>query len=139
MADIFDEAKRRKIMTAVKQKNSKMELEVFKYLNRQRIYYQKHYKRAPGTPDIALPRKKRAVFIDGDFWHGRSLSELRRQKDPDDFWVVKIQKNVERDDRQLELLKQQGWAVLRVWESDLERKATRVTVLERIASFLTRV
>lgn len=69
MTDVFDPEKRREVMKLVKSKNSKAELIVFRYLRKQGIYFQKHYKKASGRPDIALPRKKKAVFIDGDFYN----------------------------------------------------------------------
>lgn len=96
--DIFDTTKRSAIMKLIKSKNSKAEVMVFRYLRKEGIYFQKHYKRAPGSPDIALPRRKKAVFIDGDFWHGRTYQRLvERRKDDDDYWVVKIKRNMDRD------------------------------------------
>ncbi|QQG51083.1 MAG: very short patch repair endonuclease [Candidatus Saccharibacteria bacterium] len=101
MADVFEPEKRCEIMRLVKSKNSKVELRVFRYLRRRGVYFQKHYKRASGTPDIALPRKKLAVFIDGDFWHGRTFEVLKQaHPDPDDYWVRKMCTNMERDARQ---------------------------------------
>ena len=92
MTDIFDPQKRSEVMSKIKGKNTKAEVIVFRYLRANKIYFQKHYKRAPGSPDISLPRRKRAVFIDGDFWHGRTIERLieRRGADMDDYWIKKI-------------------------------------------------
>lgn len=68
MADIFTEHKRREIMRAVKSKNSKAETLVFHYLQTNKIYFQRHYKRAVGSPDVALPRKKKATAQRTDLW-----------------------------------------------------------------------
>lgn len=139
MPDIFEPEKRSEVMRLIKSKNSKAELYAFRELRRRKIYFQKHYKRAPGTPDIALPRKKRAVFIDGDFWHGRTFETLKaRRPDPDDYWIKKIQKNIDRDMRQEAELREAGWKTLRIRDSDLNRKSTAPEVIERIAAFLTK-
>lgn len=111
---------------------------MFKYLNSQKIYYQKHYKRAPGTPDIALPRKKVACFVDGDFWHGRSLNKLIARRGIDDPWTQKIINNMRRDDAQRSELAERGWKIISVWESDILRKRSRKETLDSVQTFLTK-
>lgn len=137
MADMFDKQKRTAIMSAVKSKNSKAELMVFHNLRQHKIYFQKHYRRALGSPDIALPRKKKAVFIDGDFWHGRSYPELLEKYGEGGFWTRKIGKNIARDKEQRAQLIVDGWQVFQVWESDILRKGTRDQVMNKIEVFLT--
>lgn len=136
MADMFDAAKRSKIMSSIHSKNTKAELIVFEYLRRQGVYFQRHYNRALGCPDIALPRKKKACFIDGDFWHGRDLDRLREGGHTNDYWGQKILRNKARDLEQRGSLKDQGWEILEVWESDIVRKSTRESVLEEVKRFL---
>ncbi len=136
MPDVFTKEKRSEVMRLVRSKNSKAELAAFSYLRREKVYFQKHYKGAPGTPDIALPRKKKAVFIDGDFWHGRRLQELLDGRGEDDYWTKKIVGNIERDKRQRAELGRLGWRVLVVWESDINRKRTRVETLDSVVAFL---
>jgi DNA mismatch endonuclease (patch repair protein) len=131
--DIFSPQKRSEIMSLVRSKNSKAECLVFSYLRKEKIYFQKHYKKATGNPDIALPRKQIAVFIDGDFWHGRHLEKVTNDK----FWLDKINKNINRDLKVNSELKAEGWRILRVWESDINRKRTRENMLEKIKVFLT--
>ncbi len=63
MTDIFDPEKRRQIMSSVKSKNSVAEKIVFQYLRKNKIYFQKHYTKIIGKPDIAIPRKKKAIFL----------------------------------------------------------------------------
>jgi DNA mismatch endonuclease (patch repair protein) len=123
-------------MALIRSKNSKAELLVFRYLRRNGIYFQKHYKRAASTPDIALPRKKRAVFIDGDFWHGRNYKHRLKGRDNDDYWVKKILRNIERDKQNRTVLIEKGWKILVVWESDIRRKRTQEENLMKIADFL---
>jgi DNA mismatch endonuclease (patch repair protein) len=87
--------------------------------------------------DVALPRKKRVVFIDGDFWHGRTVGKLVERRGDGDFWVEKIRRNMARDARQRELLANNGWKMMTVWESDLMRKRTREQALDAIVLFLS--
>ena len=134
MADIFSREKRSEIMSHIRSKNTKAELIAFRYLRKKGVYFQKHYSRIAGKPDIALPRKKKVVFIHGDFWHGRNRG--RTVKSNVAYWSAKIAGNVLRDKKQRKLLKLAGWDVLVVWESDLLRKATRDKTLLAVASFV---
>ena len=101
--------------------------------------FRKNVKALPGKPDIVFTRQRVAIFCDGDFWHGKDW-ELRKAKlkngtNPS-YWVKKIETNIARDQRHNAALAAEGWAVLRVWESeiraDLEWAAKQVAgVLER--------
>jgi DNA mismatch endonuclease, patch repair protein len=134
--DVFDLEKRRQVMSSIKGKNSQAELIVFRYLRREKVYFQKHYTKAIGSPDIALPRKRVAIFIDGDFWHGHDYETHIKPRLYKEWWRTKILGNMERDKKQSEELMNNGWAILRVWESDILRKRTRKQTLEQIKSFL---
>lgn len=136
MADVFSKEKRSQIMSRIRSTNTEAEKLAFCYLRKKGIYFQMHHKRTLGHPDIALPRKKKAVFIDGDFWHGRDLERTIKSRGMEDYWTVKIKGNIERDKRQRVALKQNGWGILKVWESDIKRKSTRGNVLKSIEKFL---
>lgn len=136
MADVYDKSKRSEIMSLIRSKNTQAEMLAFAYLRKHKIYHQKHYSKVAGKPDIALPRQRKAVFIDGDFWHGRTLDKLKSRRPADDYWVVKITRNMARDAEQRNQLRSDGWLVLEIWEDDIKRKRTRDTTLEQIASFL---
>ncbi len=118
MTDCFTKRKRSEIMSKIRSKNTKAEVLVFRELRRRGIYFQKHYKQVAGNPDIALPRKKKAVFIDGDFWHGYRFNEQKKRL-PKKYWIGKIEGNIVRDRKNRAKLKRKGWQVLRVWEHDL--------------------
>lgn len=124
-------------MASVRSKNSKAELLAFSYLRKEGVYFQRHYSGAVGTPDIALPRKRKACFIDGDFWHGRRLPELVQKRGNEDYWTRKIRNNVSRDTVIRKKLREEGWELLVVWESDIMRKRTRDEALKNILDFLT--
>lgn len=139
MGDIFSPEKRREVMSRIRGKNTKPELLVYGYLRKQKVYFQRHYRSREGIViDVALPRRKLAVFIDGDFWHGRSVDRVVERRGRDDFWSKKLLRNIERDQQQSELLRSKGWKILRVWESDLMRKSSRQDSLGSIESFLRR-
>lgn len=138
MTDIFDKEKRSYIMSRIRGKNTKVELLVYSYLQKRGIYFQKYYrnKKLGIRLDVALPRKKKAVFIDGDFWHGRTYAKILTRRGEDDFWTKKLRRNIERDLQQKALLENNGWTILRVWESDIVRKLTQEAELNKIAKFL---
>lgn len=137
MADVFSKDKRSEVMSKIRSKNTKAELVTFHYLRKRGIYFQKHYKRVAGSPDIALPRKRRAVFIDGDFWHGKTIDQVIRRRGPDDYWTKKILRNMERDQEQMTTLRGREWKILRIWEHDILRRRTQQETLVKIEEFLT--
>lgn len=132
--DVFNKQKRSEIMSHIRSKNTKAELVVFKELNKRGIYFQKHYKKAAGSPDIALPRKKIAIFIDGDFWHGYRFNSFKNRL-PKKYWLEKIESNIKRDMRNRRSLRKDGWRVLRVWEHELKKNKIGSTI-NKIIMFL---
>lgn len=133
MADRFSKKVRSKIMSSIRSKDTKIERVVFRELRKRGIYFQKHYKGALGTPDIALPRKRKAVFLDGDFWHGYRYPQWKN-KLPSSYWQKKIEKNRIRDRKNFTALRRAGWDVLRVWEHEILRDTDGVVT--RIARFI---
>lgn len=125
MTDRLTKVQRSRLMSRVRSTNTNIELLVYAHLRNRSIYFRKHYKRAPGTPDIARPIDKKAVFIHSDFWHGWQFPRWA-DKLSSDFWRTKISQNRERDRRKVRQLRSRGWRVLVVWEHSLKRyqKAT---------------
>jgi DNA mismatch endonuclease (patch repair protein) len=123
-------------MSRIRSKNTAPELIVFADLRRRGLRFQQHYDRVPGKPDIARPRKKLAVFIDGDFWHGRELERVVRKHGEDSEWASKLRRNMERDRQQEALLMQGGWLVLRIWASDVVAVRSRESTMDAIERFL---
>lgn len=120
-------------MSKIRSKNTVAEMLVFKELQKRKIYFQKHYKRAVGNPDVALPCKKRAVFIDGDFWHGYQFLKQRKRL-PKKYWQAKIEDNIKRDRRIRAKLKRDGWQILKIWEHELSKNFDKT--IEKIIAFL---
>lgn len=112
-------------MSKIRSQNTKVETLIFRELRKRKIYFQKHYKRVVGSPDIALPRKKKAVFIDGDFWHGYQFLKLKKRL-PKKYWLKKIEKNVRRDIKNRAKLRKNGWKILRIWEHDIEKNIDKI-------------
>jgi DNA mismatch endonuclease (patch repair protein) len=82
-----------------------------------------------GRPDIVFPDAHLAVFCDGDFWHGRDWKILRKKLETGtngQYWCAKIASNIRRDKKTARILEAQGWAVVRVWESDIKRDAVKI-------------
>jgi DNA mismatch endonuclease, patch repair protein len=83
----------------------------------------------PGKPDIVLPEERLAVFVDGDFWHGgqwrkrkfASLEDQFKEAPSGDYWIKKIRRNVNRDFSNTNILLEQGWKVIRFWESQIRK------------------
>lgn len=129
MPDHLTKEQRSSLMRKVRPKNSKIERIMFRGLRKHGIYFQRHYKRVPGTPDIAKPSLKKAVFIHSDFWHGWQFPRWSH-KLSSNFWLDKISKNRKRDKRKTRQLRTMGWEVLIVWEhtlkNDLESSILKV-------------
>jgi len=120
-------------MSKIRSENTKVEKLIFRELRRRGIYFQKHYKKVRGKPDIALPSKKKAIFIDGDFWHGRYFLKDEKRL-PKKYWREKIKSNILRDKRNRAKLKKQGWKIMRIWEHEIIKKPTKV--FEKIDKFI---
>ena len=131
--DVFTKQKRREIMSKIRSKNTKAELAIFYELRKRKIYFQKHYKKAIGCPDIALPREKKAIFIDGDFWHGYQFSKVKNHL-PKKYWLAKIEGNIKRDRKSRAKLRKDGWKVLRIWEHEVEKNFNKT--INKIVVFL---
>lgn len=134
MPDIFSKEKRSDVMSKIRSKNTTVERVVFSFLRREKIYFQRHYDRVVGCPDVAIPSRKVAIFLDGDFWHGRDAA-MRLPK-LNDWWRAKIERNMKRDRAARAALRKDGWSVLKVWEGELMRKRTREKWLEKIRTHL---
>jgi DNA mismatch endonuclease (patch repair protein) len=110
----------RRCMQANRSTGTKPEKVLARELWHRGYRYRKNVRGIPGTPDICFKSKKVAVFVDGDFWHGRDwLHARQRIKSNQEFWYGKIERNIARDHRTDQRLKARGWRVLRFWASDV--------------------
>lgn len=117
---------RHRNMQAVKNKNSDIELALRKELWRRGIRYRKNVKSVFGHPDLAFIGKKVAVFCDSEFWHGYDWDNRKNDiKTRREFWIPKIERNIQQDIEVTEELERQGWAVLRFWGKEIKKETVR--------------
>ncbi|MDR0596294.1 MAG: very short patch repair endonuclease [Clostridiales Family XIII bacterium] len=115
-----DAEKRSYTMSRIKGKSTSIEVALAKALWHRGIRYRKNYRKVPGAPDIAIVKHRIAIFCDGDFWHGRDWPRKKHQfKSNKDYWVNKIEGNIERDKRRVNELQALGWYVLRFWGDEI--------------------
>lgn len=106
-----------KAMRAVKSKDTSIEIALRKALWHQGVRYRKNYKVCDCRPDIVIVKYRIAIFCDGDFWHGNKNHKII--KNNKEYWQEKIKRNVERDLENTITLRDDGWSVMRFWESEI--------------------
>ena len=105
-------------MSRIGQKDTNIERVVRSRLQRDGLRFRKNVQTLPGTPDVVFPRQRLAVFIDGDFWHGYDFVRWRNRVSQ--YWVDKITRNIQRDQRNASQLEELGWRVVRVWGHEVD-------------------
>lgn len=111
-----------KRMKALSHKKSKVESVLAKALWHKGYRYRLNYKKLPGTPDIALTKYRIAIFVDGEFWHGKDFDKSKEKlKNNKAYWVEKIEENIQRDIRNDNLLRQMEWIPLHFWSNEVKR------------------
>ena len=109
-------------MSRIRGKDTKIEIEVRKYLFAKGFRYRKNDNRFPGKPDVILPKYKVAIFVNGCFWHmHEGCKQGRLPKSNIDYWRVKLEKNVENDNIHKAQLAEMGWNVITLWECELNK------------------
>ena len=122
VADVHTPEQRSYNMSRIRGKNTKPEELVRKYLFAQGLRYRKNDARFPGKPDIVLPKYKTVIFVNGCFWHAHNgCKYFVWPKSNVDFWKKKINGNIQRDLRNNQLLSEQGWNVIVIWECQLKK------------------
>ena len=110
----------RKRMSRVHLKNGKAETILAKCLWHKGYRYRRNYKKLPGSPDIALTKFRVAVFVDGEFWLGENWEERKlKLKHNREYWIEKIEENMERDKRVDNQLREMGWIAVHFWEKQV--------------------
>ena len=133
MTDILTPSQRKYNMSRIRGKNTGPEIKLRKLLWTQGVRgYRIHYK-LPGKPDIIFTKKKIAIFIDGCFWHKCPVC-FQEPETRKEFWMKKINSNVERDLKNTRQLEDDGWTVLRFWEHEIRK--TPDNVVEKILQYL---
>lgn len=109
-------------MRQIRNKDSKIELLLRHELWKRGLRYRKNVKNIMGKPDIAFVGKKIAIFVDSEFWHGYNFNMHKKDfHSHEDFWINKIQRNIERDLEVTIQLRDSGWMVFRFWGNDIKK------------------
>lgn len=116
MADIVDASTRSMMMSRVKGKDTRQEVEIRKRLFALGFRYRLHVNNLPGKPDIVLQKYKTVIFIHGCFWHVHDCSLFRWPASKKAFWKKKLSGNKNRDIENIQSLKKLGWRILVIWE-----------------------
>lgn len=144
MTDHLTPEQRHLVMSHIHGKGTKPELKVRQWLWHHGYRYRLNVKSVPGKPDIVMRKYHTAIFVNGCFWHGHEVElkvesgELKVEsgkccKIPEtnrEFWVSKIKRNQERDQKNYQVLQDNGWQVIIVWECQLTPKRIEHTMGE---------
>ena len=116
---------RHKNMQAVKNKDTKIEIKLRKELWSRGLRYRKNNKKVFGHPDISFSGKKIAIFCDSEFWHGYDWEHKKEEiKSNREFWIPKIERNMQRDREVNEYLSNNGWQVIRFWGKEISKNVS---------------
>ncbi|WP_345955274.1 DNA mismatch endonuclease Vsr [Mucilaginibacter sp. PAMB04168] len=119
-------------MSRIRSKDTKPELIVRKFLFSRGFRYKLHDKSLAGKPDIVLPKYKTVIFVHGCFWHGHEgCRYFVVPKTRTEWWLNKINTNINKDAASVSRLREAGWKVLTLWECDL-RKNTADSTLDNL-------
>jgi len=131
--DVHTPEQRHYNMSCIHSKNTKPELKIMRALRKKGIWFTQHRKDVIGKPDIVFLRKKIAVFIDSDFWHGKKHLPKTNQE----FWSAKFERNRKRDIEVNEKLSEQGWTILRLSDEEVFKNID--SCLEKILKIIGKI
>ena len=125
MSDVLTPEERHKSMSHIRSKDTSIEIILRKALWESGIRYRKNYKKLPGKPDIAITKYKIAIFCDGEFFHGKDWTRVLKPKllhsVHSEFWIHKIEHNIQRDIAVDRELADMGWITLHFWGKDIKK------------------
>jgi len=120
MTDVHTKKQRSYNMSMIKGKNTKPELFLRKYLFSKGLRGYRLNPKLLGKPDIIFNKHKLLIFIDGCFWHKCPKCFIKPRTNVK-FWNKKINGNIKRDLNVNQLLKKEGWKVIRFWEHEINK------------------
>jgi DNA mismatch endonuclease, patch repair protein len=119
--DKLTKAERSENMKRIRARDTRPELLVRRLVFGLGYRYRVHYRRLPGTPDLAFVGRRKVIFVNGCFWHQHEgCSNCAQPKTRPEFWMAKLAANKERDIVVTRLLETLGYQVLVVWECETE-------------------
>jgi len=127
MTDVLTPQQRTYNMSQIRGKNTTPEIKLRKLLFATGTRGYRIHHNIPGKPDIVFVKKKIAIFIDGCFWHKCPVC-FQEPETRNEFWMKKIQSNVDRDKKVNDLLKNEGWTVIRIWEHEIKKEPEKAVM-----------
>jgi len=129
MADIVDQVTRSRMMAGIKGKDTRPEMLLRRSLHRMGFRFRLHDSRLPGHPDLCLRKHNAVILVHGCYWHRHEDCRFATTpKSREEFWLKKFATNIERDARNQQALRDQGWRVGIVWECALRPKFLASTI-----------
>lgn len=119
--DFLTPEQRSKLMSAIRSTNTKDEVRLAKALWNIGLRYRKNNKKVFGCPDLTFRNLKIAIFIDGEFFHGKDWETRKKPKTNSEYWIKKIERNIQRDLEVNHYLESHNWKVLRFWSNDIKK------------------
>ena len=110
---------RRRVMQAIRSKDTGPEMVVRRMVHGMGFRYRLHRKDLPGRPDLVFGPRKKAIFVNGCFWHAHNCKYGRMPESRREYWIPKLTANKERDALNVAKLEATGWQVLTVWECEI--------------------
>lgn len=140
MVDTLTPAQRSERMSRIRSRDTKPEVALRRALHRLGFRFRLHGKHLAGKPDIVLTKYRTAIFVHGCFWHRHQGCKVATTpKSRTEFWIDKFARNVARDKKNLELLRNHGWNVIVVWECEINTSAKVVARVRLLADDLLRI
>lgn len=119
--DVHNPEQRSKNMRAIKSTETKAEVALAKALWHLGYRYRKNNKTVFGKPDFTFKKLKIAIFVDSEFFHGKDWATRKKPQTNPEFWIKKIERNMQRDIEVNTYLESQNWKVLRFWSNDIKK------------------
>lgn len=132
--DPLNKEQRSERMSRIRSKDTKLEIIIRQFVYHSGFRYRIHIKELPGKPDIVFKSRKKVIFIHGCFWHQHGCKYYVMPKTRLDYWLPKLKNNADRDKANIEMLNNDGWEVLLLWECVIKHDITGTK--NKILSFL---
>ena len=121
MVDVVDKETRSRMMSGIRAKHTKPEIQVRRALHAAGLRF-RLFGQLPGKPDIVLARFRVAIFVNGCFWHGHGCHLFKMPSTRTEFWKTKLAANVSRDNAVYSDIIREGWRLAIVWECAIKSK-----------------
>lgn len=132
MSEEAPSAARSRLMAAVRRQSTSPELVVRRLLRQSGFRYRANVRSLPGSPDLVISKLRKAVFVNGCFWHGHEACRLAKlPKTRRKWWSEKIDANRRRDRRKILELRALGWKVISIWQCELDEEPRVASRLRR--------